>query len=68
MINPAIDCRSDLGPSDFAKMNRWQLEMFALHGNDQQKQSLIDYGYGGLPAWMFEYLYEMATGQPWPED
>lgn len=68
MINVATDCRSDLGPSDFMKMDRWQLEAFAQHGNDQQKQSLIDFGYSGLPAWQFEYLYEMATGQPWPED
>jgi hypothetical protein len=68
MINPATDCRSDLSPSDLQRMNRWQLEMFAQHGNNKQKQSLIDWGYSGLPAWQFEYLYEMATGEPWQQD
>jgi hypothetical protein len=68
MINPTIDCRSDLGPSDWAKMNRWQLEMFAQHGNDVQKKSLVDYGYGNLPAWQFEYLFEMAYKEPWQQD
>ena len=68
MINVAIDCRQDLGPSDWRNMNRWQLEMFALHGSTQQKDSLIDFGYSGLPAWQFEYLYEMATGKAWPPE
>ena len=68
MINPATDCKSDLSRSDLQKMTRWQLEVFAQHGNDRQKQCLIDWGYSGLPAWHFEYLYEMATGQPWQED
>ena len=68
MINVAIDCRSDLGPSDWRNMNRWQLEMFARHGNHQQRESLLDWAYSGLPAWFFEALYEIATGEPWLQD
>jgi hypothetical protein len=68
MINPATDCHSDLSPSDLSRMTRYQLETFAQHGNDKQKQCLIDWGYSGLPAWQFEYLYEMATGEPWQQD
>ena len=65
MINPSIDCEQNLGPTDWRRMNRWQLEMFARHGSNQQKDSLIAYGYSGLPAFMFEELYYIATGQPW---
>ena len=67
MINVATDCREDLGPSDWSKMNRANLERFALYGSQQQKNSLIDYGYSGLPAWFFEELYFMATGQEWQQ-
>ena len=48
-------------------MNRRQLEAFAAHGSQQQKDSLIDWGYSGLPAFFFEDLFFMATGQEWEE-
>ena len=67
MINPATDCQQDLGPSDWRRMNRMQLEFFATHGSQQQKDSLIDWGYSGLPAFFFEDLFFMATGQEWEE-
>jgi hypothetical protein len=68
MINVAIDCRSDLGPADWQRMNRWQLEQFARHGNHQQKESLTDWGYSGIPAWQFEELYFLAYGEEWQQD
>jgi len=68
MINVAIDCHSDLSPSDWQRMDRWQLEEFAKNGNFQQKTSLIDWGYAGLPAWQFEDLYLMAYGQEWVQE
>ena len=68
MINPAIDCRQDLGPADWKRMNRMQLELFAGHGSQQQKDSLIDWGYSGLPAFFFEELFFLATGQEWQQD
>jgi hypothetical protein len=52
MINVATDCTSDLGPSDWRKMNRWQLELFAREGNAQQ----------------FEELYFLAYGEEWQQD
>jgi hypothetical protein len=68
MINPATDCRQDLGPSDWEQMNRFSLERFASHGSQQQKDSLIDWAYSGLPAFFFEELFFLATGQEWRED
>jgi hypothetical protein len=68
MINPATDCRQDLGPSDWQRMNRQNLERFASHGSQQQKDSLIDWAYSGLPAFFFEELFFLATGQEWRED
>ncbi len=67
-INVATDCRQDLGPSDWARMNRWQLEKFASEGSPQQRQSLTDWGYSGLPAWQFEHLFFLAYGEEWQQD
>lgn len=68
MINVSTDCRQDLGPSDWRKMNRWQLEKFATDGSPQQRASLLDWSYSGLPAWFFEHLHFLATGEEWQED
>jgi hypothetical protein len=68
MINVATDCIADLGPSDWRKMNRWQLELFAREGTAQQKASLTDWGYSGMPAWQFEELYFSAYGEEWQQD
>lgn len=68
MIDVATDCRQDLGPSDWKKMNRQNLERFATYGSPQQKASLIDWGYSGLPAWFFEELHYLATGEEWQQD
>jgi hypothetical protein len=68
MINVATDCVADLGPSDWRKMNRWQLELFAREGTAQQKASLTDWGYSGMPAWQFEELYFLAYGEEWQQD
>jgi hypothetical protein len=68
MINVATDCQQDLGPSDWNKMDRWQLEKFATDGSPQQKASLIDWAYSGLPAWFFEDLYFLAYGEEWQQD
>ena len=68
MINVSIDCESDLSPGDWRKMDRWQLELFAKEGNVQQKRSLIDWAYAGLPAWMFEELYFLVHGEEWQQD
>ena len=68
MINVSTDCTSDLSPSDWRKMNRWQLELFAREGNAQQKASLTDWGYSGMPAWQFEELYFLAYGEEWQQD
>jgi len=68
MINVATDCQQDLGPSDWNKMNRWQLEKFATDGSPQQKDSLTSWAYSGLPAWFFEELYSLAYGEEWQQD
>ncbi len=66
-INPATDCETP-SPSDWARMNCRQLEAFATRGNREQKAALIDWGYSGLPAWHFEELYFLATGEEWIQD
>jgi hypothetical protein len=66
-INPATDCETP-SPSDWARMNRRQLEVFASKGNPEQKTALIDWGYAGLPAWFFEELFFLATGEEWTQD
>lgn len=68
MINVATDCQQDLSPSDWDKMSRWQLELFATDGSPQQKASLTSWGYSGLPAWFFEELYFLAHGEEWQQD
>ena len=68
MINPAVDCKQDLGPSDWRAMDHRNLERFATYGSQQQKDSLIDWGYSGLPAFFFEELYFLATGEEWQQD
>lgn len=67
MINIQTDLLP-LSPTVLAKMNRNTLERIASEGTPQQKDSLIDWGYSGLPAWFFEELYFMATGKEWEED
>jgi hypothetical protein len=66
-----IDIQKDLlplSPSVLSKMNRNTLERIATEGTAAQKQDLIDWGYAGLPAWFFEELYLMATGEEWQQD
>jgi hypothetical protein len=67
MIDVATDCDVP-APSDFSKMHNWQLEMFASKGTPEQKDALIDWGYSGCPAWQFEHLYFLATGNEWNEE
>ena len=67
MINIQTDLLP-LSPSVLKTMGRNQLERIATEGTYEQKQSLIDWGYSGLPAWFFEELYFMATGTEWQED
>jgi hypothetical protein len=67
MINIQTDLLP-LSPTVLAKMNRNTLERIANEGTQQQKDSLIDWGYSKLPAWFFEELYIMATGKEWQED
>lgn len=72
MINIQTDLQP-LSPSNLHKMwcsntGRHQLERIATEGTQQQKDSLIDWGYSKLPAWFFEELYFMATGKEWEED
>lgn len=68
MINPATDCKQDLSPSDLRKMSRYSLEQFASRGSQQQRAALIDWGYSELPAFFFEHLYWLATGEEWQQD
>jgi hypothetical protein len=49
-------------------MPAWQLEKFASEGSPQQRQSLTDWAYGGLPAWLFEHLFFLAYGEEWQQD
>jgi len=49
-------------------MDRRNLERFATYGSQQQKDSLIDWGYSGLPAFLFEELFFLATGEEWQQD
>lgn len=56
------------GPSEWRKMDWNGMLNFATHGNEQQKDSLVDFGYSGLPAWMFEELYFLAKGEEWKCD
>ena len=66
MINPATDCTIP-GPADWQRMNRRQLETFATKGSPEQKASLTDWAYSGLPAWFFEDLYFLSYGEEWEE-
>jgi hypothetical protein len=67
MINIQTDLLP-LSPSVLSKMTRSNLERIATEGTREQKDSLIDWGYSGLPAWFFEELYLMATGEEWQQD
>jgi hypothetical protein len=66
-----INIQTDLLPltsDSLSKMNRQTLERVAIEGTAEQKQQLIDWGYSKLPAYFFEDLYLMATGQEWEQD
>lgn len=67
MINIETDLLP-LSPSVLQKMTRPNLERIAIEGNVEQKSCLIDWGYSGLPAFHFEELYFLATGQEWQQD
>jgi hypothetical protein len=67
MINIQTDLLS-LSPSVLSKMSRSNLERIAIEGTTEQKDSLIAWGYSALPAFFFEDLYFMATGQEWEQD
>ena len=72
MINIQTDLLP-LSPSSLIKIwcstnGRHTLERIATEGTQQQKDSLIDWGYSNLPAWFLEDLYFMATGKEWQED
>jgi hypothetical protein len=67
MINIQTDLLP-LSPSVLSKMSRSNLERIAKEGTTEQKDSLIAWGYSGLPAFFFEDLYFMATGQEWEQD
>lgn len=67
MSNPIANYPTP-GPSEWRKMSWSKMLAFATHGNEQQKDSLTDFAYSGLPAWMFEELYFLAKGQEWKCD
>ena len=67
MINIQTDLLP-LSPSVLNTMSRANLERIAMEGTYEQKQNLIDWGYSGLPAWFFEELYFLATGEEWQQD
>lgn len=67
MINIQTDLLP-LPPSVLNKMGRANLERIAKEGTHEQKQNLIDWGYSVLPAWFFEELYFLATGEEWQQD
>jgi len=67
MINIQTDLLP-LSPSVLSTMSRSNLERIAKEGTTEQKDSLIAWGYSGLPAFFFEDLYFMATGQEWEQD
>ena len=66
-----INIQTDLLPltsESLASMSCSNLERIACEGTHEQKRQLIDWGYSGLPAWHFEDLYLMATGEEWQQD
>ena len=71
MINPASDCNTP-GPDDWTRMSRRAIERFATAGNADQRASLLawvlDWGYSNLAWFVFEHYYQLATGEPWPQD
>ena len=67
MINIQTDLLP-LTPTILSKMSRSNLERIAMEGTKDQKDSLIDWGYSGLPAFFFEELFFLATGTEWEED
>ena len=67
MINIQTDLLP-LSPTVLSKMTCANLERIATEGTKEQKDSLIDWGYSSLPAFHFEMLYFMATGEEWQQD
>lgn len=67
MINIQTDLLP-LSPSILKTMSSSNLERIAKEGTKEQKDCLIDWGYSGLPAWHFEHLYLLATGEEWCTD
>ena len=57
-----------LSPSVLQKMSCSNLELIAREGTKEQKDCLLDWGYGGLPAFLFEELFFLATGEEWEQD
>jgi hypothetical protein len=66
-VNVATDCRQQLTPAALVRMGRYQLEQIATDGTDEQKTCLLDWAYSGIPAWFFEHLHFLATGEEWQE-
>jgi len=55
-------------PETLRLMSRWELQAIAEDGNQEQKDCLIHWGYASIPAWHFEHLYLVATGEEWWQD
>jgi hypothetical protein len=67
MINIQTDLLP-LSPTVLSKMSRSNLERIATEGTKEQKDALIDWGYANIPAWFFEELFFIATGEEWQQD